>query len=132
MIKEYSENSVLVLVHPDPYALKRSSIIDDPTRFSALLAAEVSRLIRMKVQVMVLSFGKDDDLPDFLEPFRASIIVIPNHQGDEEQAQAKRVHLALEKMRFIDKVFFSGGWKNACLKHTINHFLSFWFTDPLR
>ena len=81
--------------------------------------------MRKKATVIILNLGEHKEkLPEFLKEFQNQVFIIPSSEKDPINAQAIRLKQLLNECHWVDHVIFTGGWKNACFKHTINKTLS--------
>ncbi len=111
-----------VVVHPDEFALACSKVITDPKGYITLLKRKIKSQLFREMAVIILGLQQNDtELPDFLREFSDRVDFVPCFSGDNVNAQSERLRAILVKFRYLRQVIFTGGWKNACLKHTLNN-----------
>jgi len=113
------------MVHPDDFALNVSTHVERANDYKKNLAFKVKKMLSRRVKVILLNLVLGlNHFPEFLLEFKGQIIIIPALDSDETDAQVNRLKEYLAEHKKIRHLIFTGGWKNACLKHTINHTIS--------
>ena len=114
-----------VIVHPDDFALSlKKTAKQDTTKYKFLLKQRVRKLLNSRVSVYLLNLDLDSlDPPAFLSEFQGEkrFYIIPTLKKDSVDSQANRLKFELSKFIGLKKIIFTGGWRNACLKHTLNN-----------
>jgi hypothetical protein len=122
-LEQIAENHRLayVVVHADEYAIRVSSQVPEPLLFQAQLLDRLEGLLANNVNVFLLNLSKNEfHPPPFLRSLVEQVVVIPSLDVDGVNDQARRLRQQLVNYRKVRDVVFTGGWKNACLKHTLN------------
>ncbi|MCB1193050.1 MAG: hypothetical protein H7A23_12990 [Leptospiraceae bacterium] len=113
-----------IIVHPDDYAIGNSGIIENPSVFKEKLQKKVKSLISKNVNIYVMNLVENKlDPPEFLMNFKNQIQIIPLLSKDSVSSQVFRLKKKLFIQKYIKKIIITGGWKDACLKFTINHLI---------
>lgn len=120
--KAPGRKTAYIIVHPDDFALNVSDKICDIESYKLRLVKKIKDLLKLRVNVVLLNLTAGVDyFPGFLLEVKGRIAVIPSLNNDKPNAQVVRLKRLINSIEKIDHLIFTGGWKNACLKHTINH-----------
>lgn len=110
-----------VVVHADEYAIRVSRLVEHPPDFQERLCHHLLWLVSQRAHVFLLNLNKNElHPPSFLQPLNGRVVVVPSLDQDQVNDQAQRLREQLVRYPKIQNVVFTGGWKNACLKHTLN------------
>ncbi len=113
-----------IIVHPDEYALQNSSIINEPSGFKKKLQNKIKKLIDNHVIVYITSLSENQlEIPEFLIDFYNQINIIPLQSKDKVANQVYKLKRQLITHENLKKIIITGGWKNACLKFSINQLI---------
>ena len=105
-----------VVVHADEYAIQASRLVKNSQNFQKSLQQHLQE----QVNVILLNLQKTEQQPPkFLRSLGSQVTVIPSLEQDSVNAQAERLSEYLVRQRGLKQLVFTGGWKNACLKHTL-------------
>jgi len=126
MKKETSKDIILktayIIVHAEDYALENSSLISDPRSYKWKLRSKLEELIKQGSVVIFLKLEDNGSkLPDYIKHLDEGITVIPSKKKDLVNAQSEELKIELLGNRRIKRVILTGGWKYACLKHTLKN-----------
>lgn len=120
-----------VIVHPDEFALKNSRIIKNVELYKIKLKRQISAVLQRGGTVFILNLAQNNTLPpDFLQEFMLKVIIIPSLKRDSVNAQSTRLREQLIKRPWIKNIIMTGGWRDACFKHTLNN--TFYNMDRVR
>ena len=109
-----------VVVHADEYAIQASRLVKNSQDFQISLRQHLQKLLQEQVNVILLNLQKTEQQPpEFLRSLGSQVTVIPSLEQDSINAQSERLSEYLVRQRGLKQLVFTGGWKNACLKHTI-------------
>ena len=109
-----------VVVHADEYAIQASRLVKNSQDFQNSLQRHLQKLFEEQVNVILLNLQKTEQQPPkFLRSLGSQVTVIPSLEQDSVNAQAERLSEYLVRQRGLKQLVFTGGWKNACLKHTL-------------
>ena len=109
-----------VVVHADEYAIQASRLVKNSQDFQKSLQQHLQKLLQEQVNVILLNLQKTEQQPPkFLRSLEDQVTVIPSLDQDSINAQSERLSEYLVRQRGLKKLVFTGGWKNACLKHTL-------------
>ena len=109
-----------VVVHADEYAIQASRLVKNSQDFQKILQRHLQKLLQEQVNVILLNLQKTEQQPPkFLRSLGSQVTVIPSLEQDSVNAQAERLSEYLVRQRGLKQLVFTGGWKNACLKHTL-------------
>ena len=110
-----------VVVHADEYAIQASRLVKNSQDFQKSLQQHLQKLLQEQVNVILLNLQKTEQQPPkFLRSLGSQVTVIPSLEQDSVNAQAERLSEYLVRQRGLKQLVFTGGWKNACLKHTLH------------
>ena len=121
-LRREKDSYLYVLVHADDFALSHSSIIESVASFEKNLRTRLLQLIRCKVPIVFLDldFGSPE-LPAYLQEFAGDLDRIPNFQtgnlAEQHAALSRWLLRHPERSHYV----FAGGWRDACLRATVNH-----------
>ena len=108
------------VVHADEYAIQASRLVKNSQDFQKSLQQHLQKLLQEQVNVILLNLQKTEQQPPkFLRSLGSQVTVIPSLEQDSVNAQAERLSEYLVRQRGLKQLVFTGGWKNACLKHTL-------------
>jgi len=120
-IKRSKEKSAYVIVHPDDFALTHGNSKISPIQYKQRLIYKINQLIYNNVSVIVLNLEQNTlHPPSFLSKFQGKIEIIPSFSNDNTESQVLRLKEKLIFIRGLKRVIFTGGWINACFKHTLS------------
>ena len=109
-----------VVVHADEYAIQASRLVKNSQDFQKSLQQHLQKLLQEQVNVILLNLQKTEQQPPkFLRSLEDQVTVIPSLDQDSINAQSERLSEYLMRQRGLKQLVFTGGWKNACLKHTL-------------
>ena len=109
-----------VVVHADEYAIQASRLVKNSQDFQKSLQQHLEKLLQEQVNVILLNLQKTEQQPPkFLRSLGSQVTVIPSLEQDSINAQSERLSEYLVRQRGLKQLVFTGGWKNACLKHTL-------------
>ena len=109
-----------VVVHADEYAIQASRLVKNSQDFQKSLRQHLQKLLQEQVNVILLNLQKTEQQPPkFLRSLEDQVTVIPSLDQDSINAQSERLSEYLVRQRGLKQLVFTGGWKNACLKHTL-------------
>ena len=109
-----------VVVHADEYAIQASRLVKNSQDFQKSLQQHLQKLLQEQVNVILLNLQKTEQQPpEFLRSLGSQVTVIPSLEQDSINAQSERLSEYLVRQRGLKQLVFTGGWKNACLKHTL-------------
>ena len=109
-----------VVVHADEYAIQASRLVKNSQDFQKSLQQHLQKLLQEQVNVILLNLQKTEQQPPkFLRSLGDQVTVIPSLDQDSINAQSERLSEYLVRQRGLKQLVFTGGWKNACLKHTL-------------
>ena len=109
-----------VVVHADEYAIQASRLVKNSQDFQKSLQQHLQKLLQEQVNVILLNLQKTEQQPPkFLRSLEDQVTVIPSLEQDSINAQSERLSEYLVRQRGLKQLVFTGGWKNACLKHTL-------------
>ncbi len=109
-----------VVVHADEYAIQASRLVKNSQDFQISLRQHLQKLLQEQVNVILLNLQKTEQQPPkFLRSLGSQVTVIPSLEQDSINAQSERLSEYLVWQRGLKQLVFTGGWKNACLKHTL-------------
>jgi hypothetical protein len=109
-----------VVVHADEYAIQASRLVKNSQNFQKSLQQHLQKLLQEQVNVILLNLQKTEQQPPkFLRSLGSQVTVIPSLEQDSINAQSERLSEYLVRQRGLKQLVFTGGWKNACLKHTL-------------
>jgi len=109
-----------VVVHADEYAIQASRLVKNSQDFQKSLQQHLQKLLQEQVNVILLNLQKTEQQPPkFLRSLEDQVTVIPSLDQDSINAQSERLSEYLVRQRGLKQLVFTGGWKNACLKHTL-------------
>lgn len=109
-----------VVVHADEYAIQASRLVKNSQDFQISLRQHLQKLLQEQVNVILLNLQKTEQQPPkFLRSLGDQVTVIPSLEQDSINAQSERLSEYLVRQRGLKQLVFTGGWKNACLKHTL-------------
>jgi len=109
-----------VVVHADEYAIQASRLVKNSQDFQISLRQHLQKLLQEQVNVILLNLQKTEQQPPkFLRSLEDQVTVIPSLDQDSINAQSERLSEYLVRQRGLKQLVFTGGWKNACLKHTL-------------
>ena len=109
-----------VVVHADEYAIQASRLVKNSQAFQESLQQHLQKLLQEQVNVILLNLQKTEQQPPkFLRSLADQVTVIPSLEQDSINAQSERLREYLVRQRGMKQLVFTGGWKNACLKHTL-------------
>ncbi len=109
-----------VVVHADEYAIQASRLVKNSQDFQKSLQQHLQKLLQEQVNVILLNLQKTEQQPPkFLRSLGSQVTVIPSLEQDSINAQSERLSEYLVWQRGLKQLVFTGGWKNACLKHTL-------------
>ena len=109
-----------VVVHADEYAIQASRLVKSSQDFQESLQQHLQKLLQEQVNVILLNLKKTEQQPPkFLRSLGEQVIVIPSLEQDSINGQSERLSEYLVRQRCLKQLIFTGGWKNACLKHTL-------------
>jgi hypothetical protein len=109
-----------VVVHADEYAIQASRLVKNSQDFQISLRQHLQKLLQEQVNVILLNLQKTEQQPPkFLRSLGDQVTVIPSLEQDSINAQSERLSEYLVQQRDLKQLVFTGGWKNACLKHTL-------------
>lgn len=109
-----------VVVHADEYAIQASRLVKNSQDFQISLRQHLQKLLQEQVNVILLNLQKTEQQPPkFLRSLGSQVTVIPSLEQDSINAQSERLSEYLVRQRGLKQLVFTGGWKNACLKHTL-------------
>ena len=109
-----------VVVHADEYAIQASRLVKNSQDFQISLRQHLQKLLQEQVNVILLNLQKTEQQPpEFLRSLGSQVTVIPSLEQDSINAQSERLSEYLVRQRGLKQLVFTGGWKNACLKHTL-------------
>ena len=109
-----------VVVHADEYAIQASRLVKNSQDFQKSLRQHLQKLLQEQVNVILLNLQKTEQQPPkFLRSLGSQVTVIPSLEQDSINAQSERLSEYLVRQRGLKQLVFTGGWKNACLKHTL-------------
>ena len=109
-----------VVVHADEYAIQASRLVKNSQDFQISLRQHLQKLLQEQVNVILLNLQKTEQQPPkFLRSLEDQVAVIPSLEQDSINAQSERLSEYLVRQRGLKQLVFTGGWKNACLKHTL-------------
>ena len=109
-----------VVVHADEYAIQASRLVKNSQDFQKSLRQHLQKLLQEQVNVILLNLQKTEQQPPkFLRSLGDQVTVIPSLEQDSINAQSERLCEYLVRQRGLKQLVFTGGWKNACLKHTL-------------
>jgi hypothetical protein len=109
-----------VVVHADEYAIQASRLVKNSQDFQKSLQQHLQKLLQEQVNVILLNLQKTEQQPPkFLRSLGDQVTVIPSLEQDSINAQSERLSEYLVRQRGLKQLVFTGGWKNACLKHTL-------------
>ena len=109
-----------VVVHADEYAIQASRLVKNSQDFQKSLRQHLQKLLQEQVNVILLNLQKTEQQPPkFLRSLGDQVTVIPSLEQDSINAQSERLSEYLVRQRGLKQLVFTGGWKNACLKHTL-------------
>jgi len=110
-----------VVVHADEYAIQASRLVKNSQDFQKSLQQHLQKLLQEQVNVILLNLQKTEQQPPkFLRSLEDQVAVIPSLEQDSINAQSERLSEYLVRQRGLKQLVFAGGWKNACLKHTLH------------
>jgi len=119
--KNFKQQTAYIIVHPDNYAINMSKIIKSADQYKINLIKKIQHLLNNNTLVIVLNLEKNCyNLPDFLKKYQEKVFLIPSLNGDTISTQSDKLKKFLYNIKSIKNIIFTGGWKNACLKHTIS------------
>ena len=118
------KRTAYVIVHPDDFAFSVSKKIKNTDNFKTKLSNKIISLLEWNAKIIILNLNFGYELPEFLQKFKNSVKLIPNIESESsmEQVWALQKILLLE-LKTVKKVIMTGGWENACFKHTLNNLL---------
>ncbi|MGK5093715.1 anti-sigma regulatory factor [Deltaproteobacteria bacterium TL4] len=118
-----SQTTAYIIVHPDDFALQVGNLLRlTPDQYKEQLKIKVRNLLDQKIFIVVMNLERDIvDPPNFLMEFKNRLFIIPTHKEDDPDSQANRLRQYLIELKGLHQVIFTGGWKHACLMHTVNH-----------
>ncbi len=109
-----------VVVHADEYAIQASRLVKNSQDFQKSLQQHLQKLLQEQVNVILLNLQKTEQQPPkFLRFLEDQVTVIPSLDQDSINAQSERLSEYLVRQKGLKQLVFTGGWKNACLKHTL-------------
>ncbi|MFT7247091.1 MAG: hypothetical protein ACI82A_004474 [Candidatus Azotimanducaceae bacterium] len=119
--KKFSKQSIYILIHADDFAINRSMIRTDHDQVRSNIRARCLQSSRLKMPMVFtdLAFNQPP-FPDYLKDFEADFIRIPNDQTGNLTSQITNLKQFLTKDRSRDRYIFAGGWRDACLRYTVN------------
>ncbi len=126
--KQLNRGTAYVIVHPDEYAIQVSMATKDAVEgYKNRLKQRIRLLLNDNVSIYLLNLAVGIlTPPPYLDGFQRErrFYVIPAIKDDPMDAQSTRLRRALAEFEGLRRVVFTGGWRNACLKHTLNHTLA--------
>lgn len=112
---------VYILVHADNFAISKSRIRSDHNRLKQTIRAQLRRNIMEQVPILYTELDcGEPPLPDYLADFDEHIKRIPNEHAGNLEAQLQALKRALLKQVNRRHYVFAGGWRDACLRYTVN------------
>lgn len=131
VVQKADRCTAYIVVHPDEFALNLGHQVRSIKDYQNELAARIQKLINQKTTVIILNLTSGlNYFPEFLIGLEDQVVIIPSLDDDVTESQVDRLKDYLSGQQRISHLVFTGGWKNACLKHTINHTIS--DTDRVR
>ncbi len=127
--KQLNRGTAYVIVHPDEYAIQVSMETKQAVEgYKNRLKQRIRLLLNDNVSIYLLNLATDTlaQPPPYLDGFQRErrFYVIPAIKDDPVNAQSTRLLRALAEFEGLRRIVFTGGWRNACLKHTLNHTLA--------
>lgn len=119
--KRFSEQSIYILIHADDFAISRSMIRTDCDQICSNIRARCLQNSRLKIPMVFtdLAFNQPP-FPDYLKDFETDFIRIPNDQTGNLKSQITCLKKFLVKDQSRNRYIFAGGWRDACLRYTVN------------
>lgn len=115
------QDTAYIIVHPDDYAFENSSIIENVKEFKIKLSYKIKLLLLKNTFIFVMSLSQDEKfLPEFLTESKDKIIIVPLQKKRNVAIQVYKLKQKLFEYKNIKNVIFTGGWKDACFKFTLN------------
>jgi hypothetical protein len=119
--KERPGNTFYILVHADDFAIGHSMFKKDPDAVKASIRQRCRAFHNLRVPIIFTNLAMDDPpLPEYLRSLDIPMTQIPNANSPnlEEQLEFLKRHLSRFPRRH--RYIFAGGWRDACLRRTIN------------
>lgn len=115
------EPTIYILVHADDFAISKSIIHTDHDKLKQTIRARCRVHVRRGDQVVFTDLDADNPpLPEYLTELEDAIVRIPNHHTGNLRGQIADLKSYLVKQRNVSHYTFAGGWRDACLRHTVN------------
>ncbi len=113
--------TIYILVHADDFAIGKSIIHTDHDRLKQTIRARCRLHVRRGDPVVFTDLDSDDPpLPEYLKELEDVIVRIPNQHTGNLRGQINDLKSYLVKQRNISHYTFAGGWRDACLRYTVN------------
>lgn len=93
----------------------------DHDKVRSNIRARCMQSSRLKIPMVFtdLAFNQPP-FPDYLLDFESDFVRIPNDQTGNLKGQITDLKRFLIKDQFRNRYIFAGGWRDACLRHTVN------------
>ena len=113
--------SVYILVHADDFAISNSMIRKDHAALRTSIRRRCITLARNKVPIIFTDLAGDNPpLPGYLAELELPIKQIPNAMTGNLDQQILELKQHLHKLSRRNRLIFAGGWRDACLRRTVN------------
>ena len=120
--QEEADNSVYILVHGDDFAISKSMIRKDGERLKQTIRTRCRLNVKKSIPIIYTELDCDDPpLPAYLEEFDSHIIRVANQHTGNLHGQIETLKQVLLRFRTRSHYTFSGGWRDACLRFTVNN-----------
>lgn len=116
-----AESSTYILVHADDFAIAKSFIRRDGERLKQTFRARCRLNVKKGIRILFTELDSESPpLPDYLAEFDDQIVRIPSGNDNGLEQQIKSLRKALLKQAHRTHYIFAGGWRDACLRYTVN------------
>lgn len=119
--KKFAQETIYILIHADDFAISESMFRKDHDKVRSNIRVRCMENSRLKIPMVFtdLAFNQPP-FPDYLLDFESAFVRIPNDQTGNLQGQTTELRRFLMKQPSRDRYIFAGGWRDACLRYTVN------------
>jgi nicotinamidase-related amidase len=113
--------SVYILIHADDFAIGNSMIRKDHAALRASIRRRCVALVQNKVPIVFTDLGAGaPPLPEYIAALDIPVKQIPNAMTGNLDQQILDLKQHLHKLSRRNRLIFAGGWRDACLRRTVN------------
>lgn len=115
------EPTIYILVHADDFAIGKSIIHSDHQRLKQTIRSRCRLHLKRGDKLVFTDLDCDNPpLPEYLSEFQDVMVRVPNQHTGNLRGQIDELKKYLLKQRTISHYTFAGGWRDACLRYTVN------------